>query len=267
VTRQDPVKSVLTIAGSDPSGGAGIQADLKTFSQIRVYGMAVIAAMTAQNTLGVSAVSEVPLEFVAEQLDSVLIDITPDAAKTGMLLTAGVIDVVAHKVKQYRVQNLVVDPVMISTSGAALMQPDAKDVFRRSLLPLAFLVTPNLDEARQLTGGAIQNLQDMQTAAREIHAMGARCVLVKGGHLKSENASDVFFDGKEFAHFHAPRTTTRHTHGTGCVLSASIAAFLAQGKPVREAVGLGKQFVTAAIKNSLTIGKGIGPCDPLALRS
>jgi hydroxymethylpyrimidine/phosphomethylpyrimidine kinase len=267
VTGLNPIKTVLTIAGSDPSGGAGIQADLKTFSQLRVYGMAVIAAMTAQNTLGVSAVSEVPLEFVAEQLDSVLTDIPPDSAKTGMLLTAGVIDVVAHKIKQYRLPNLVVDPVMIATSGAALMQTDAKDVFRRSLLPLAFLLTPNLNEACQLTGRAIQNLQDMQTAAREIHEMGARHVLIKGGHLEGDEAADVFFDGQDFLHFRSSRIATRHTHGTGCVLSASITAFLAKGEEIKEAVRLGKDFVTAAIQNALAIGNGSGPCDPLALRS
>jgi hydroxymethylpyrimidine/phosphomethylpyrimidine kinase len=156
---------------------------------------------------------------------------------------------------------------MISTSGATLMQPDARDVFRRNLLPLAFVLTPNLDEACELTGGTIKNPGDMQTAAREIHAMGAQNVLIKGGHLEGDDALDVFFDGKEFSHFHSPRIATRHTHGTGCVLSASIAAFLAQGKPIKDAVRLGKQFVTNAIQNSISIGNGAGPCDPLALGS
>ena len=147
------------------------------------------------------------------------------------------------------------------------MQPDAKAVFRTGLLPLAFLVTPNLDEAASLTGGPIRTLEDIEAAARRIHGMGARHVLIKGGHLEGDAAVDVFFDGKEFAHFRSSRIATRHTHGTGCVLSSSIAAFLAQGRPIKEAVRMGKEFVTSAIENSLQIGNGSGPCDPLALRS
>ena len=260
----NPIKTALTIAGSDPSGGAGLQADLKTFSRLGVYGMAVIAAMTAQNTLGVSSVAEVPADFLAEQLDAVLGDIRPVATKTGMLLTAGAIAVVARKARQYDIRNLVVDPVMISTSGAALMQPAAKAIFRQALLPLAFLLTPNLDEARELTGIAVQTPDDMERAALQIHQMGARHVLVKGGHLTGDNAVDVFFDGEEFSHFASPRIATRHTHGTGCVLSAALTAFLAQGKTVTEAVRLGKEFVTNAIKGALEIGNGSGPCNPLA---
>jgi hydroxymethylpyrimidine/phosphomethylpyrimidine kinase len=260
-----PVKTALTIAGSDPSGGAGIQADLKTFSRLRVYGMAVVAAMTAQNSLGVSAVAEVAPDFVGQQLDALLADIRPDATKTGMLLSAGVIEVVAEKLKQYGTRNLVIDPVMMSTSGATLMNPDAITVFRRMLLPLASLITPNTDEAGALTGKTIRTVRDMEEAAMEIHDAGAARVLIKGGHVKADVAMDVLFDGKEFSKFQSSRIATRNTHGTGCVLSASIAAYLALGESVKKAVGLGKEFVTAAIRNALQIGHGAGPCDPLSL--
>ena len=260
-----PVKTALTIAGSDPSGGAGIQADLKTFSRLRVYGMAVVAAMTAQNSLGVSSVAEVAPDFVGQQLDAVFTDIRPDAVKTGMLLTAGVIHVVAEKVAQYRIRYLVVDPVMMSTSGATLMKPDAITIFRRKLLPLALLITPNADEAGVLTGKTINTVAEMKQAAIEIHRMGAAHVLIKGGHVKVDDATDVLFDGKEFSEFQSSRIATRNTHGTGCVLSASITAYLALGESVKEAVSLGKEFVTAAIRNALQIGHGVGPCDPLSL--
>ncbi len=257
------VHKALTIAGSDPSGGAGIQADLKTFSRLGVYGMAVIAAMTAQNTLGVASVAEVAPDFVAEQLDAVLMDLPPDCTKTGMLLTAPVIDVVAQKVKQYRIRNLVMDPVMVSTSGAPLLNSDARSAFRRSLLPLALLITPNAEEAHALTGKTILTAGDMEEAALQIHGMGARHVLIKGGHVPGDEAADVLFDGKEFVHFPGARISARDTHGTGCVHSAAITAYLASGKSVHEAVQLGKEFVKNAIRNGLRIGGGIGPCDPL----
>ena len=261
------VYKALTIAGSDPSGGAGIQADLKTFSRLQVYGMAVVAALTAQNTLGVSGIEEVSPAFVAQQLDAVFTDIPPDAAKTGMLLSAAVIEVVAQKVKEYGAGILVIDPVMISTSGAQLLNTDALAIFRRALLPLAFLVTPNIEEARALTGKTIQTAEDMEEAALQIHGMGARHVLIKGGHLSGDDATDVLFDGKEFSHFRSSRIPARDTHGTGCVLSAAITAHLAGGKTVQEAVHLGKEFVTNAIRNGLRIGNGRGPCDPLSLGS
>lgn len=259
------VKTALTIAGSDPSGGAGIQSDLKTFSRLRVYGMAVIAALTAQNTREVSGVAEVQADFLARQLDAVLSDITPDAVKTGMLLRAAAVEIVAQKVHEYRVRNLVVDPVMISTSGAALLDPDALRVFRRMLLPLAFLITPNLDEARALTGKPIENLEDREEVALRIHEMGAANVLIKGGHAAGDAATDVFFDGTGFTQLQTPRISGSNTHGTGCVLSAAICAYLALGKPIGEAVRMGKEFVTEAIRNGLRIGGGPGPCDPLSL--
>jgi hydroxymethylpyrimidine kinase/phosphomethylpyrimidine kinase len=221
--------------------------------------------MTAQNTLGVSAIAEVPPDFVSQQLEAVLTDLLPDSAKTGMLLTDDVIEAVAHKLQQYRVANLIVDPVLVSSSGAMLMQAEALKTFRRLLLPLAALVTPNLDEAGTLTGKPVHSIEEMERAAREIHAMGARNVLVKGGHLTTENATDVFFDGANFTHLAMPRCSNRNTHGTGCVLSASIAAYCALGQSVPEAVASGKKFVTDAINNALDIGNGIGPCDPLSL--
>lgn len=259
------LKIALTIAGSDPSGGAGIQSDLKTFSKLRVYGMAVIAALTAQNTLGVYAVSEVAPDFLARQLDAVLSDIRPHAAKTGMLLTASAVETVSQKLREYRVPNLVVDPVLVSSSGTSLLASDAVDRFRRLLLPVAHLITPNLDETRALTGKTIKSVEDMEEAALQIHGMGAANVLIKGGHAESDDATDVFFDGSEFVHLTSPRIAARNTHGTGCVLSAAITAFLASGLSMREAVQSGKNVVTEAIRNGLSIGEGTGPCDPLSL--
>ena len=260
-----PVLTALTIAGSDPSGGAGLQADIKTFSELRVYGMAVVTAVTVQNTRGVSDIGEIPPGLVEEQLASVLSDIPPDAAKTGMLLTAGVVEAVARQLTRYAVPNLVVDPVMISSSGAQLMKPDAVIAFQRILLPLAFLATPNIDEASVLTRINVCSVDDMEQAARCIFEMGAKNVLIKGGHLDGNEATDVFFDGRELLKFRTPRVAARNTHGTGCVLSAAITAHLAMGRPVKEAVDLGKQFVTKAIQNGLQIGSGAGPCDPLNL--
>jgi hydroxymethylpyrimidine/phosphomethylpyrimidine kinase len=258
------IAKALTIAGSDPSGGAGIQADLKTFSRLRVYGMAVIAALTAQNTTGVSDAMEVAPEFVRKQLDSLLTDIPPDAAKTGMLLTASIVEVVANKVREYGLTKLVIDPVMLASSGASLLSPDARTTFRKELLPLALLITPNLEEAQSLTGKQIWTVDDMEEAALQIHGMGARHVLVKGGHLKGD-ATDVFFDGREFSHLRSERIAARNTHGTGCVLSAAITGYLALGKSLSDAVRLGKDFVTQAIRNGLKLGSGNGPCDPLGL--
>ena len=258
------IKSVLTIAGSDPSGGAGIQADLKTFSRLRVYGMSVIAALTAQNTLGVSDVMDVPPDFVARQLDAVFSDILPDSVKTGMLRSAAVIETVAARVKQYNVTRLVVDPVMVSKSGARLLDPGAVRTLCRTLVPMALVITPNTEEAQALTGKEVRSTHDMEEAALQIHAMGAEYVLVKGGHLTGD-AADVLFDGQRFEYFRSERLQTRDTHGTGCVLSAAIAAHLARGESVIEAVRLGKELVTEAIRNGLRIGSGQGPGDPAKL--
>ncbi len=258
------VKTALTIAGSDSIGGAGIQADLKTFSRLQVYGMSVITALTAQNTTGVSSVMDVPPDFVLHQLDAVLTDIPPDALKTGMLLNAAVIEVVASKIREHGLTKVVVDPVMFATSGAELLRQDAVRVLQRVLLPLALVITPNINEAQALTGKQIRTTGDMEEAALQVHAMGARYVLLKGGHIEGD-ATDVLFDGNEFWHICAERIPARDCHGTGCVLSAAITAHLALGRSVREAVELGKQFVTEAIRNGLRIGRGQRPCDPLGL--
>jgi len=258
------VKTALTIAGSDSIGGAGIQADLKTFSRLQVYGMSVITALTAQNTIGVSSVMDVPPDFVLHQLDAVLTDIPPDALKTGMLLNAAIIEVVASKIREHGLTKVVVDPVMFATSGAELLRQDAVRVLQRVLLPLALVITPNINEAQALTGKQIRTTGDMEEAALQVHAMGARYVLLKGGHIEGD-ATDVLFDGNEFWHICAERIPARDCHGTGCVLSAAITAHLALGRSVREAVELGKQFVTEAIRNGLRIGRGQRPCDPLGL--
>jgi hydroxymethylpyrimidine/phosphomethylpyrimidine kinase len=227
--------------------------------------MAVVAALTAQNTIGVAGVQPVPAEFVAQQLDAVLTDLPPHAVKTGMLLTGDVVEAVAAKFKQYGVRNLVVDPVMISTSGARLLNSEAVAALRSDLLPLASLVTPNLDEAAALASFPLATIEDMERAARKIHDLGPKFVLIKGGHLDGDEATDVLFDGNELCTFRTARIANRNAHGTGCVLASSIAAHLALGKSMQEAVALGKKFVTDAIQNALQIGKGIGPCDPLDL--
>jgi hydroxymethylpyrimidine/phosphomethylpyrimidine kinase len=252
------IPTALTIAGSDPSGGAGIQADLKTFSSLDVYGMSVIAALTAQNTQGVRDVMHVPADFVGLQLDAVLTDIPPAAVKTGMLGTAAVVDIVAHKIRRHGVTNLVVDPVMVSSSGVHLLEHAGEDMLKRALLPLALVVTPNLSEAAVLTGTQVNGLQEMEEAARRLHRMGARNVLIKGGHLEGD-AVDVFFDGSRMQRLSSPRASTTDLHGTGCVLSAAITAWLACGVPLDDAVQRAKRYVTEAIENSLRLGKGTGP--------
>jgi hydroxymethylpyrimidine kinase/phosphomethylpyrimidine kinase len=254
------IHTVLTIAGSDPSGGAGIQADLKTFSALKVYGMAVIAALTAQNTQGVRAVFEIPAEFVGSQLDAILTDIPPMAVKTGMLGSAAVVEVVANRLRGMR--HLVVDPVMVSSSGMPLLQPEGIEILKRELLPLAELITPNLAEASELAGMDVKNLSDMERAARRIHDMGARSVLVKGGHLEGD-AIDVFFDGRTIVQLRSERVPGADLHGTGCVLSSAIAAKLALGHPLSDSVSLAKDFVTASIRRGLRLGKGSGPVNPL----
>ncbi|HET9220656.1 MAG TPA: bifunctional hydroxymethylpyrimidine kinase/phosphomethylpyrimidine kinase [Terriglobia bacterium] len=252
------IPTALTIAGSDPSGGAGIQADLKTFSSLGVYGMSVVAALTAQNTQGVRDVMHVTADFVGLQLDAVLTDIPPAAVKTGMLGTAAVVDIVAHKIRRHGVTHLVVDPVMVSSSGVHLLEHSGEDMLKRALLPLALVVTPNLSEASVLTGVEVNDLLGMEEAARRLHRMGARNVLVKGGHLEGD-ATDVFFDGSRMHRLSSPRASTKNLHGTGCVLSAAITAWLASGVPLEEAVQRAKRYVTEAIANSLRLGKGTGP--------
>ena len=255
----------LTIAGSDSGGGAGIQADLKTFAALGVYGMSVLTAITAQNTVGVQGVFELPADFVGLQIDSVMTDIGADAVKTGMLANAEIIAVVAAKVREHHLPNLVVDPVMVAKSGDSLLREDARQTLVRELIPLAKVITPNLHEARVLTGIEIESLEHMREAAQAIYELGAQNVVVKGGHLPgSDESVDILNDGHDFIEFAAPRIETRNTHGTGCTFASAIAAGLAKGKSVPEAVKAAKEFITMALQHSLTLGRGHGPTNHFA---
>jgi len=253
----------LTIAGSDSGGGAGIQADLKTFSALGVYGMTAITAVTVQNTKGVSGFEELSPTTVAEQIRAVAGDIGVDAAKTGMLASAAIVEAVAEAAAETRLPLIVVDPVFVSKHGHPLLADDALDALRRLLLPLATLVTPNLPEAAGLAGFEVRTLDDMRRAGAAILALGPRAVLVKGGHLEGDRATDLFADGAGEEWMDAERIDTPHTHGTGCTLSAAIAAYLARGSSLPAAVRGGKAFVTEAIRHALPLGDGIGPVDHL----
>jgi hydroxymethylpyrimidine/phosphomethylpyrimidine kinase len=252
------VSRALTIAGSDSGGGAGIQADLKTFTVLGVFGMSALTAITAQNTLGVHGIYNLPLEAIEKQIDAVAQDIGVDAVKTGMLSQVPIIETVARKIKENRIPNLVVDPVMVAKGGARLLEQDSQQALIEHLLPLATVVTPNLPEAEVLTGRDIRTVDDMKEAAKRIHSFGAKYVVVKGGHLEGD-ALDILFDGDAFTEFVAPRHKTNHTHGTGCTFSAAITAELAKGKPVQEAVRTAKDFITCAIRDTLGLGQGHGP--------
>ena len=252
------IPKALTIAGSDSGGGAGIQADLKTFSAFRVFGMSVITAVTAQNSLGVQGVENLPPSFVALQLRSVLGDFGADAAKCGMLSTAPIIEAVATELGSRRIEKLVVDPVMVAKSGDMLLQPDARKALVDRLLPLALLVTPNLPEAEALAGIPVAEPSDMEEAARRIHALGPRYVLVKGGHLKKGDAVDLLWNGREVTRFETARIDSTNTHGTGCTLSAAIAAALARGQAIGDSIRSAKAYVTRAIREGFKAGQGVG---------
>ncbi len=259
----------LTIAGSDSGGGAGIQADLKTFFALGCHGMSAITALTAQNTVAVTGVHEVDPRFVVEQIEAVVTDIGVDAAKTGMLASVPVVEAVAKAVEAFDIRRLVVDPVSVSKHGDRLLAEDAVDAVRRALLPLAEVVTPNLQEAASLAGtDPISTVAGMREAARAIHALGPRTVLVKGGHLDGggpggdDESVDCFFDGTDFLELRGERFDTRDTHGTGCALSAAIAARLAHGDETVDAVHAAKRFISGAIERSLRIGEGYGPVNP-----
>ena len=257
------MRRAITIAGSDSGGGAGIQADLKTFSAFGVYGLSVLTAITAQNTLGVQGVQVLPPDFVTLQIRSVLSDIGADAGKTGMLATKEIVAAVAREVGAFRLRNLVVDPVMVSATGHRLLDEDAVEAVRMFLIPLATVVTPNLDEAAILWGEKIEDLDGMKEAARAIKALGPQYVLVKGGHLAGPRVFDVLYDGKGFEVRDAPKIPTENTHGSGCTLSAAIAAGLAKGCLVKEAVETAQRYIHAAIASGLKIGKGKGPVNHL----
>ena len=251
------IPKALTIAGSDSGGGAGIQADLKTFSAFRVFGMSVITAVTAQNSVGVQGVENLPPAFVARQLRSVLEDFGADAAKCGMLSTAPIIDAVATELASQRIEKLVVDPVMVAKSGDQLLQPEARAALADRILPLALLVTPNLPEAEVLAGIRVAEPEDMEEAARRIHLMGPRYVLVKGGHLKGD-ATDLLWNGRDFTRFSTPRIDSQNTHGTGCTFSAAITAGLARGQALGDAIRSAKAYVTRAIREGFQAGRGVG---------
>jgi len=253
----------LTIAGSDSGGGAGIQADLKTFAAFGVYGMSAVTAVTVQNTEGVSGYEELSPQTVADQIRAVVSDIGVDAAKTGMLASAAIVEAVADAVAETRVPNLVVDPVFMSKHGHPLLADDAVKALRERILPLAVLVTPNLPEASGLAGFRVDSAATMKEAAEAIRSFGPGAVLVKGGHLSGDRSDDLFFDGTRLLWVEAERIDTPNTHGTGCVLSSAIAAHLARGDDLLDAVRKGKAFVTEAIRHALDIGQGIGPVDPI----
>jgi hydroxymethylpyrimidine/phosphomethylpyrimidine kinase len=251
------VPKALTIAGSDSGGGAGIQADLKTFSAFRVFGMSVVTALTAQNSVGVSGVFNVPPEFVAAQIDAVLGDLGADAVKLGMLSTGPIASTVAARLRAHGAERIVVDPVMIAKSGDPLLEPAARAALVADVLPLAFVVTPNLHEAAALAGIPVETEADMAEAARRIHALGPRHVLVKGGHLK-DAATDLLWNGRELTRFPGPRLDSTSTHGTGCTFASAIAAGLARRHSLADAVREAKAYVTAAIREGFQAGRGVG---------
>jgi hydroxymethylpyrimidine/phosphomethylpyrimidine kinase len=252
------MRTALTIAGSDSSGGAGIQADLKTFAAQRVFGMSAITAVTAQNTVTVTRVLILPPDMVTAQIDAVVADIPPDAVKIGMLGDAGIAEAVAQSLSRHRLPNVVLDTVMIAKGGARLLHDDAVAIVRDRLLPLAAIVTPNVPEAEALTGMTIENAADLERAAARLIGLGARAVLIKGGHL-SGPAIDVFHDGRKAVALESPRIDTPHTHGTGCTLSAAIAARLALGDDLEAACRAAKTYVTNAILRAPGLGRGHGP--------
>ena len=254
------MRQVLTIAGSDSGGGAGVQADLKTFHANGTFGMSVITSVTAQNTQEVTCSHDLPIEVVEAQIDAVFDDFDVSATKTGMLSSASIVEAVARRLSACKVENLVVDPVMISKSGFALLREEAVASVKGSLLPLASIVTPNLHEAELLAGTEIVSLDDVRDAAARILEFGSKAVLIKGGHLESEpDAVDLLWDGEKESLFRGERIQTQNTHGTGCTYSAAIAAGLGKGQALHEAVGIAKVYITEAIRNSLDIGEGHGP--------
>ena len=248
----------MSIAGSDSGGGAGIQADLKTFAAFGVYGTSALTAITAQNTLGVMAVHDIPTDIIESQIDAIVSDIGVDAVKTGMLSNSRIIELVAAKAIEHKFHNLVVDPVMVAKGGDRLLEESAIDSMRNVLIPVATIVTPNIPEASALLNKSIDTIEDAREAAVAIVDMGAGCVVVKGGHLIGD-AIDIFYDGKQFLELSAERINTKNTHGTGCTFASAITSGLALGKSIEEAVTEAKTYVTQAIRSALSIGHGHGP--------
>ena len=250
--------TALTIAGSDCSGGAGIQADIKTMTANGVYAMSAITALTAQNTTGVYGVMESSPEFLANQLDCIFTDIFPDSVKTGMLSSSALIDVICDKLIEYKAKNIVVDPVMISTSGSKLLSDDAMDVLQKRLLPLATVITPNLPEVQALCGIEVKDADGMEKAAQLLYEKFGCNVLVKGGHTVND-ANDLLYDGKDYTWFYGERIYNPNTHGTGCTLSSAIASNLAKGKELKTAIENAKKYISGALADNMDLGKGNGP--------
>jgi hydroxymethylpyrimidine/phosphomethylpyrimidine kinase len=252
------MKTALTIAGSDSGGGAGIQADLKTFSAHHVFGMSVITAVTAQNTVEVRSIQSIDTNIIDDQIAAVFEDISVDAVKIGMLGSSEVIETVAEQLRRFRPTNLVVDPVMIAKSGDRLLSENAITSLKTNLLPLATLLTPNLPEAEALTGLDIQTKQDLYTVCQQLHELGAKNILLKGGHSLG-NPNDLFYDGEHFHWLKAERIPTKNTHGTGCTLSSAITANLANGLSLKDSIQAAKTYITEAIRHSFPLGHGHGP--------
>jgi hydroxymethylpyrimidine/phosphomethylpyrimidine kinase len=256
-------RRVLTIAGSDSGGGAGIQADLKTFAALGCYGMSAVTALTAQNTVGVSGIHPVPPDFAAAQISAVLEDIGADAVKIGMLYSAELIRVVAEQLRKFNARNIVLDPVMVAQSGDRLLRDDAVGAMTEVLMPLADVVTPNIPEAEVLLGRDIRSVEDMRRAARDLGRFGSRSILVKGGHREGDDSSDLLYVCREdrFVTLTAERISSRNTHGTGCTLSSAIAARLARGDTLEDAVPRAKEYISRAIRagSDYTLGRGHGP--------
>ena len=252
------MKKVLTIAGSDCSGGAGVQADLKTFSAHGVFGMSVIVSVVAENTSRVIAIQDITPDMIEKQIDAIFEDIEVDAVKIGMLSSPECINAVAAKLREYKPHNIVVDPVMYAKNGCPLMEPTSVDTLIKRIIPLADVLTPNIPEAEIIAGMQISTVNDMEVAAQRIYAMGCKSVVVKGGHAVG-NALDVLYDGSKIYQFDSARIDTKNTHGTGCTFSSAVTSQLAKGASIEKAVELAKVYVTTAIKHSLAIGKGCGP--------
>lgn len=252
------IKTALTIAGSDCSGGAGVQADLKTMSALGVFGMSVIVSVVAENTSRVISIEDISPKVIADQIDAVFEDIPPDAVKVGMLSTPACMEAVASKLREYRPAHVVIDPVMYAKNGSPLMQESSIDTLIKTVIPAATLLTPNIPEAEKISEMKITTPEDMREAAKKIYEMGAGAVLVKGGHYIGD-ARDILFDGREFHTCVEKRIDTKNTHGTGCTLSSAIASYLALGEPLPEAVGKAKAYVTGAIEHALPLGNGCGP--------
>jgi hydroxymethylpyrimidine/phosphomethylpyrimidine kinase len=254
----------MTIAGSDSGGGAGIQADLKTFAALGVYGTSVITAVTAQNTVEVRKAMELPIDLVGAQIDAVVEDIGVDGAKTGMLASSEVIEIVAQRIDEHQLKRLVVDPVMVAKSGDRLLREDAVESLVERLIPLAMVVTPNLPEAERLVGFAVEDEDSMRRAAKAIVELGAGSAVIKGGHARGEESVDLLFTGKRFRRFRTKRLESRNTHGTGCTFSAAIAARLAMGCSIEKSVEDAKEYLTRALARGVDIGRGHGPVDHFA---